>query len=347
MRTRHHPKRNLYETRISVDGKRTSFYGKSVAEAEEKAVAHLRSHHSNSLKEPTLAEFFQSAYLPTVRAHSVKWRQQIGWCWGHVPERIKQTPIKDITRADLQTFLGGLKLGRSSVGHVRKVLHAVFALAEADDLIARNPVRAVKLAPDRSQPLQPYGAGELRRLVEASKGLTCHNAIVLAGVLGLRQGECLGLKWSDIRGGNIHVERQPSGPLKTSASRRVLPMPAGLPLAPNGSEWVVETRSARNLLGSVRGQRGYAWAVAKAGLPHRTFHSLRKSCATELEKSGCPQGLISAILGHSGGSVTRLYIHNDAEMMRRYLEAVCLAIRGVQSGVQGPSQPGQNEGEPA
>jgi integrase len=124
-------------------------------------------------------------------------------------------------------------------------------------------------------------------------------------------------------------------------------MPSGLPLIPNGSEWVVETRSARNLLGSVRGQRGYAWAVAKAKLPHRTFHSLRKSCATELERAGCPQGLISAILGHSGGSVTRLYIHNDAEMMRHYLEKVCLAVRGVQSGVQGLSEPGQHEGESA
>lgn len=40
----------------------------------------------------------------------------------------------------------------------------------------------------------------------------------------------------------------------------------------------------------------------------------------------CPQGLISAILGHSGGGVTRLYIHNDAEMMREFLNRVCEAV---------------------
>lgn len=58
-------------------------------------------------------------------------------------------------------------------------------------------------------------------------------------------------------------------------------------------------------------------------------HSLRKSCATELERQGCPQGLISAILGHSGGGVTRLYIHNDQEMMRGYLSRVCEAVIGA------------------
>lgn len=47
---------------------------------------------------------------------------------------------------------------------------------------------------------------------------------------------------------------------------------------------------------------------------------------TELERQGCPQGLISAILGHSGGNVTRLYIHSSEEMMREYLDRVCGAV---------------------
>lgn len=69
-------------------------------------------------------------------------------------------------------------------------------------------------------------------------------------------------------------------------------------------------------------------AVQKAGLEPKPFHSLRKSCATELERVGCPQGLISAILGHSGGGVTRLYIHNSEEMMRQFLNRVCEAVAG-------------------
>jgi integrase len=88
-------------------------------------------------------------------------------------------------------------------------------------------------------------------------------------------------------------------------------------------------KKVRKLFISSRGTgRGYARAVQKAGLPPKPFHSLRKSCATELERVGCPQGLISAILGHSGGGVTRLYIHNSEEMMREFLNRVCEAVAG-------------------
>ena len=330
LRTRKHPTRNLWETRVHVDGKPKSFYGRDAETAEEKALAYIESLRLESWKEPTLAEFFQRAYLPTVANHSEKWREQIGWAWAKVPERMKNTDMREITRQDLQRFLSGLNLGRTSIGHVRRVLHAVFNLAEADEVISRNPVRAVKLAPDRRVKLAPYTAEELRRLLVAAEGMACYNAVALAGLLGLRRGETLGLKWSDIRAGKVHVERQLSGPLKTANSRRVLPMPAGMVLAPNDTPYVVEVRNERNLIGYASGDRGtgrgYARAVQKAGLEPKPFHSLRRTCATELERVGCPQGLISAILGHSGGSVTRLYIHNDQELMRGYLSRVCEAV---------------------
>lgn len=334
LKTRKHPTRNLYETRITVDGKRKSFYGSTTAEAEAKALAYIESLRLQSLKEPTLAEFYAHAYLPTVAGHSDKWRQQIAWAWGKVPERLKNTDMREITRMDLQRLLSGLKLGRTSVGHVRRVLHAVFNLAEADDIIPKNPVRAVKLAPNRKAQALPYTAAELRLLLDAAEGMACYNAVALAGMLGLRKGECLGLMWRDIRGGKVYVERQLSGPLKTANSRRAIPLPAGLPFAPNDTPYVVEVRNERNLVGyasdAKRGTgRGYARAIQKAGLEPKTFHSLRKTCATELERAGCPQGLISAILGHSGGGVTRLYIHNDEEMMRAYLTRVCEAVIGA------------------
>lgn len=35
---------------------------------------------------------------------------------------------------------------------------------------------------------------------------------------------------------------------------------------------------------------------------------------------------ILAILGHSSGNVTRLYIHNSEDLMRGYLSRVCEAV---------------------
>lgn len=347
LKTRKHPNRNLYETRVTVEGKRLSFYGATTGEAEEKALAYIESLRLQSLKEPTLAEFYAHAYLPTVAGHSDKWRQQIAWAWGKVPERMKNTDMREITRHELQRFLSGLKFSRSSVGHVRKVLHAVFSLAEADDMIAKNPMRAVKLAPARTVPEAPYSASEVRAILGYSAGYSHANAVILAALLGLRLGEALGAKWSDIEGGVLHVRRQHTGALKTTSSARRIPLPAGFALEPNDTEWIVPVRNPRNVQGTLGrpgkgGARGYMASVYKAGVKYRSFHGLRRFCATELERQGCPQGLISAILGHSSGNVTRLYIHNDEEMMRLYLDKVRLAVAGVQSGVQSPEEGGKS-----
>jgi integrase len=339
MRTRLHPKRNLYETRISVSGKQISFYGKSEAEAEEKALAHLRSLISESWTEPTLAEFYQRAYLPTVQGHSAKWRQQIAWAWSKVPDGIQHSRIEEITRHELQRFLTGLTLGRTSVGHVRKVLFAVFALAEADDLVPRNPMRAVKLPPPRNVVQAPYSPADVAAVLSYSRGYGHANAVILAAFMGLRLGETLGAKWTDIEGGVLNVRRQTTGALKTASSARRVPVPEGIGLEPNDTEWIVPVRNPRNVTGTLGrpgkgGARGYMASAYKAGVVYRPFHSLRKFCATELERQGCPQGLISAILGHSSGNVTRLYIHDSEELMKLYLDKVCLAVHVVQNVVQ-------------
>lgn len=39
------------------------------------------------------------------------------------------------------------------------------------------------------------------------------------------------------------------------------------------------------------------------------------------------------ILGHSSGSVTRLYIHNSEELMRAYLSRVCEAVYAAKEEV--------------
>lgn len=331
MRTRKHPARNLYETRLTVEGKTKSFYGSTIEQAEQKADAFIESLRSPSLQEPTLAEFYDAAYLPTVAGHSPKWRQQIAWAWGKVPAHIQHSDLREITRHDLQRFLTGLKLGRTSIGHVRKVLHAVFNLAEADDLVPKNPMRAVKLAPARNVVQAPYSPAEIAAVIAYSRGYAHANAVMLAAFMGLRLGETLGAKWSDIEGGVLNVRRQTTGALKTASSARRIPVPSGLVFEPNDTEWIVPVRNPRNVQGTLGeagkgGTRGYMASAYKAGVTYRPFHGLRRFAATELERQGCPQGLISAILGHSSGNVTRLYIHNSEELMREYLDKVCSAV---------------------
>lgn len=349
-----------HEARVSILGTRKSFYGSSEAEAYRNAEVGIAAVSPSWKGIPTFRAYTQTTYLPTIAQHSENWTLQVAWALDHhIYPAIGRRRIDTIKRADLHQLLmfklgtGKKGLSRASVGHIRKVLHAVFSLAEADELILKNPVSHIKLPPARRVIVRPYTMEECARLLVAARGHVCYNALYCAITLGLRQGECLGLKKADIRTGRVHIARQHGEqPLKTEASDRTLPLPKGWAdhLEKHPGPWISPERSDRNLVGSRSRQvkdkktgkhvrvagRGYARITEIAGLPYLPFHKLRKSAATALEEALCPQGLIGAILGHSSGSVTRLYIHNSEEVMRQSLQKVF--DRLLENGVATPQQ---------
>ena len=83
--------------------------------------------------------------------------------------------------------------------------------------------------------IQPLRQNEVRGLLQASAGTALHSRWLIAATLGLRQGEALGLRWSDIdlEGGQLRVrqslQRQEGGlrlvQPKTPRSRRTMPLP--------------------------------------------------------------------------------------------------------------------------
>lgn len=318
-----------WEARIYLHGKQQSFYGKTKEEAEEKARGTQSLVLNSFLTSPTFQQYATSTYLPSIRHHSSKWNEQVIWVLdSHIFPVFGSRPIESISRHEAQDFLLSLigRLSRASVGHVRKVFHAVMRMAEADEKIQRNPIALVKLPPNRTQRKEPYSLEEVALILNAAEGMICYNAILLAVCLGLREGECLGLKWSDFKDGMIHVQRQHGNqPLKTESSDRRIPDP-GLDLKRNRSTWVSAEQSARNLIGSPskpnRSARGFNAAIEKAGVRRLTFHTLRATFATSLEAGGCPEGLISALLGHKTQRVTRLYIENSREIMRKHVQDV-------------------------
>ncbi|MGI8924767.1 MAG: phage integrase central domain-containing protein [Fimbriimonadales bacterium] len=152
--------RNLWEARRRLPGGlRKSFYAQTESAAELLADA-ATGQNWNSSKTPTFEQFALLVYAPTLIQHSQKWRQQVAWALDkHLTPRFGKLRIASIDRHILQSFLTQKlsELSHSSVGHLRKVLHAVFALAEVDEIISKNPIKAVRLPPVRVQPIEPPG----------------------------------------------------------------------------------------------------------------------------------------------------------------------------------------------
>jgi integrase len=82
--------------------------------------------------------------------------------------------------------------------HVHRTLRAALNEAVKRDHLPRNPVLLAKAPKITEHEVEPYGVEEIQRLLQVVSGRRNGARWVLALALGLRQGEALGLKWSDI-----------------------------------------------------------------------------------------------------------------------------------------------------
>lgn len=150
---------------------------------------------------------------------------------------------------------------------------------------------------------------DFARLLMASEGMVCKNALYLCAFLGLRPNEAIGAKWSDIQDGILRVRQQGEGEdLKTGNAYRDLPLPAGLIELLDGPRrgYISPVRDRGNLVGHKANPakglkaRGFHRAVQEAGLRQGpTVHDLRHSCSTLLVKNGAHPYVKDSILGHA------------------------------------------------
>lgn len=85
-----------------------------------------------------------------------------------------------------------------SIAHVRRTLNAALADAVKRGYIPRNPVGLARVPKHPRTLIQPYTLEDVRRLFAAASGLRNSARWTIAAVLGLRQGEVLGLRWEDL-----------------------------------------------------------------------------------------------------------------------------------------------------
>jgi integrase len=242
----------------------------------------------------------------------------------------------------VQQFLNG-RLGKGDsvrkVQVLRTVLSAALTRAVREELLIRNVARLVELPEWQAGAIRPWTAGEARQFLAASESDPLHAAFVLLTLYGLRRGEVLGLRWTDIdfSGGVVHVSHQLQrvrgqlhrGPVKTRAGQRNLPLV-------NIAEQALQAEIARQA--RYRDDMGSAWPdtdlifTTRTGRPVeprnlvRSFrrlcndngiraiklHHIRHTVAPLLKDLGVPARDTQLILGHSQLAVTlEVYTHAD------------------------------------
>lgn len=259
-----------------------------------------------------------------------------------------QITIENITPKDINNFYeylfsDGVK--PNTVIHYHAVLHRAFKQAFRDELIDSNPFDRIERPKKNKFHGDNYSEEELVELLEKSRTDPLYPAIMLAGGLGLRRSEALGIRWSRIdweqrtvlldtkivEGDTEGAAPIPIEEMKNKSSRRTLPLPDPVyemllnekekqevykKMFQKSYHHEFEDYVCVNQLGElIRPSyvtQHFSDLLKKLGMRHIRFHDLRHTFASILIGNEVPLINVSNFLGHSDISTTaNIYAHLD------------------------------------
>lgn len=249
-------------------------------------------------------------------------------------------------------------LSAQTVIHHHRVLKDALHQAVRWRLLVRNPSDAVEPPRRQEREMQVLDDNQLGTLLKGAAGKSIYIPILLAVTTGMRRGEILGLRWSDIdlNAGTLAVcqslEHTRLGGLKfkqpkTRRSRRVVALPdfavdalrkhraaQGRTRLQAGSDYKDNDLVCARWDGSPRNPgaltRAFAKLIADLGLPKVRFHDLRHSHATQLLREGIHPKVVSERLGHSTVGITLdTYSHVTPTMQEEAAKRIDVALRSA------------------
>lgn len=243
--------------------------------------------------------------------------------------------IAQLTTAHVRTMVQKLRgmtsatgspLSDRSVQYIKVVLQSALETARAENVVLENVAARVSVTIDDRREIRPLETEEVHRFLASIDAHRLAALYHLALKRGLREGELLGLRWSNIDFARQQLEVRRSGAktksAKTRTSRRTVPLSDELTaLLRRHWELQLEERamldtdwkehnlvfpssvgtpiSPRNLV------RQFKTLLERAGISRDVrFHDLRHSCASLMIAEGVPLVVIKELLGHSQIAVT-------------------------------------------
>jgi integrase len=224
-----------------------------------------------------------------------------------------------------------------TVSLARTVLRRSLGDAERWSKVNRNAAALVR-APRKAESKldDALDAEEAGKVLKAASADRLEALAVLVLMVGLRQGEAIQLRWSDVdlKAGELMVTEA-----KTAAGLRTVALPSRAVAALKAHErrqkaerlaashWddpelvfatsIGTELDRRNLL------RWWHDLTISAGVGRRRFHASRHSAATLMLNNGVPLEVVSATLGHAGLAITAdVYAKVHSDLQRTAADAM-------------------------
>ncbi|MDA8237905.1 MAG: tyrosine-type recombinase/integrase [Chloroflexi bacterium] len=280
----------------------------------------------------------------------------------HVIPTLGRVELARLRPSDVEGMTSGM-IGAGSAASTaalaRRVLVVCLTDAARDGLIVRNVAQLAR-APRTAEPFRrALSADEARAFLAAVASDPLGSFVALGLATGLRRGELLALRWSDVdeAAGTLTVSRALARSAaggyavaepKSRRARRTIALPA---LARDALRRQAEAQAReREAAGTAWQDRDgliftdpvgrlwhpesvtSAWAalVKRTGIGRLRLHDLRHTAATLSLSGGVPVQDVSDMLGHSSPSITMdIYSHSVDEGPRRVADAMDRALGGA------------------
>ena len=295
-------------------------------------------------------------------------------------QRRPQLTVGNLKPQDIQDFYQSLfadGVAANTVIHYHALLRRAFQQAFKEERIDANPFDRVGRPKKNKFHGENYTQEELLTLLHLARGDVIYPAILLAGAMGLRRSEALGVRWSRIdwekrtvlldtkiveyrENGKKKVE--PVEEMKNKSSRRTLPLPDPV------VEMLQVQKEHREVYrkmfqGSYNAQYldyvcvnqlgellrpsyvtdHFRELLEKYGLRHIRFHDLRHTFASLLINQDVPLINVSNFLGHSDLSTTaNIYAHLDKASKQASADVISDILQGENRHAQPKGEPETN-----
>lgn len=261
----------------------------------------------------------------------------------HIPEELKVMQLSDIRPMHLQQFYNAFakNYSKSYMDKMRVFVSGLFVAAIDNGFCERDPTVRLKIPRVKENPREAFTIEEVRVILAFA--VHCENqrtavAIMTLLLTGIRRGELLGLKDSDITASTLTVNRAvyQSGnkvcvqehEAKTEHSLRTIPLipelAYRLQTLPHKGEYIFSTRNA-TILHPRNFSRDYdaffrQLRDEEPSVRHLSPHCCRHTFATLTRESGADLRVIMALLGHADIKTTARYSHADLASMENAMQ---------------------------